>query len=71
MWVRNGEEVVDGGTRTITNTDVDPGSGTASLLTIGNFQAVDVGIYQCIFNITQMDGSREMITSESFRLDGG
>ena len=72
MWVKNGEEVMHDGTKVnITNTDIDPGSGTASVLTVGDFQVEDIGTYQCIFNISQMNGTREMITSVPFRLDGG
>ena len=68
LWVKNGEEVLNDGTKTINTTDVDSGNGITSVLTIKNFQMEDTGIYQCIFTITQLGGSKEVITSVPFRL---
>ena len=65
VWVRNGEQVVNGGRITITE-------GTllfnqrSSELQITNFGLSDAGVYQCIFT----EGA-EVITTTPLRLDTG
>ena len=64
MWVRNGEQVVNGGNITITEGTQD--NQTSSQLTITNFALSDAGVYQCIFT----EGA-EVITTTPLRLDTG
>ena len=64
VWVRNGEQVVNGGNITITETM--PGQQTSSELKITNFALSDAGVYQCIFT----EGA-EVITTTPLRLDSG
>ena len=65
VWVRNGEQMVNGGNITITE-------GTllavqrSSQLTITNFALSDAGVYQCIFT----EGA-EVVTTIPLRLDTG
>ena len=69
-WLRDGVElVVDGGGKVVITAIVDGASGTASILTVTDFQLLDTGIYQCVF--TNPTGSQEVITSSPFRLDAG
>ena len=65
VWVRNGEQVVNGGRITITE-GTPGGQQTSSELQIINFALSDVGVYQCIF--TESD---EVITTTPLRLDTG
>ena len=68
VWVRNGEQLVDGGR--ITMTESTPlGVRTQSDLQISNFGSSDVGVYQCIF--TDVDSDSEVITTTPLRLDTG
>ena len=64
VWVRNGEQVVNGGRITITETMFS--QQTDSELTITNFALSDAGVYQCIFT----EGA-EVITTIPLRLDTG
>ena len=66
VWVRNGEQLVDGGRITITENS--PFSvRRQSDLQISNFGPSDVGVYQCIFTV----GYSEVITTTPLRLDTG
>ena len=69
VWVRNGEQLVDGGRITITETVVSGGQRRVSDLQISNFGFSDVGVYQCIF--TDVDSDTEVITTTPLRLDTG
>ena len=64
VWVRNGEQVVNGGRITITEETV--GNQTSSDLQITNFAPSDAGVYQCIFT----EGAA-VITTTPLRLDTG
>ena len=64
VWVRNGEQVVNGGRITITEGTVL--SSQSSELTITNFNVSDAGVYQCIFT-----EAAEVITTIPLRLDTG
>ena len=64
VWVRNGEQVVNGGSITITEGTL--GVQISSELTITNFDLSDAGVYQCIFT----EGA-EVITTIPLRLDTG
>ena len=68
VWVRNGEQLVDGGRITITES-TPLGVRTQSDLQISNFGSSDVGVYQCIF--TDVDSDTEVITTTPLRLDTG
>jgi len=65
VWVRNGEQVVNGGSITITETMPSP-QQRSSELQITNFALSDAGVYQCIFT----EGA-EVITTTPLRLDTG
>ena len=65
VWVRNGEQVVNGGNITITET-MPSAQQTSSELKITNFALSDAGVYQCIFT----EGA-EVITTTPLRLDTG
>ena len=65
VWVSNGEQVVDGGRITITET-MPGGQQTSSELTINNFALSHAGVYQCIFT----EGA-EVVTTTPLRLDSG
>ena len=69
VWVRNGEQVVDGSRITITESTVTGGKRMRSELRISNFSLSDAGVYQCIF--TDVDSDREVITTIPLRLDTG
>ena len=70
MWLRNGVELVANGSKVTIDTTDDGASGTASLLTVTDFQLSDTGVYQCVF--TNPAGVlQEVITSTPFRLDAG
>ena len=64
VWVRNGEQVVNGGRITISETVFSQQSD--SQLTITNFALSDAGVYQCIFT----EGA-EVVTTIPLRLDTG
>ena len=64
VWVRNGEQVVNGGRITITEGTVL--SSQSSELEISSFALSDAGVYQCIFT----EGA-EVITTIPLRLDTG
>ena len=64
VWVRNGEQVVNGGRITITEGTVL--SNQSSQLNITSFGLSDAGVYQCIFT----EGA-EVITTVPLRLDTG
>jgi len=66
VWVRNGEQVVDGGRITITEGTVMFTQQRTSDLQITNFALSDAGVYQCIFT----EGA-EVITTTPLRLDSG
>ena len=66
VWVRNGEQVVNGGNITITEGTDSFTQETNSRLTITNFALSDAGVYQCIFT----EGA-EVITTIPLRLDTG
>ena len=66
VWVRNGEQVVNGGRITITEGTTLIGQQRSSDLQITNFALSDAGVYQCIFT----EGA-EVITTTSLRLDAG
>ena len=68
VWVRNGEQLVDGGRITITES-TPLGVRTQSDLQISSFGSSDVGVYQCIF--TDVDSDSEVITTTPLRLDTG
>ena len=65
VWVMNGEQVVNGGRITITET-MPSGQQTSSELKITNFALSDAGVYQCIFT----EGA-EVVTTTPLRLDSG
>ena len=65
VWVRNGEQVVNGGRISITET-MPSGQQTSSELKITNFALSDAGVYQCIFT-----EDAEVITTTPLRLDTG
>ena len=65
VWVRNGEQVANGGRITITET-VPGGQQRSSELKISNFTLSDAGVYQCILT----EGA-EVITTTPLRLDTG
>ena len=69
VWVRNGEQLVDGGGITITESTTLSGQRRVSVLQISNFGSSDVGVYQCIF--TDVDSDSEVITTTPLRLDTG
>ena len=66
VWVRNGEQVVNGGRITITEGTVLFSRQRSSELQITNFALSDAGVYQCIFT----EGA-EVITTTPLRLDAG
>ena len=66
VWVRNGEQVVNGGRVTITEGTNSFSRQTNSELQITNFGLSDAGVYQCIFT----EGA-EVITTTPLRLDTG
>ena len=66
VWVRNGEQVVNGGRITITEGTNSFSRQTNSQLQITNFALSDAGVYQCIF----AEGA-EVITTIPLRLDTG
>ena len=66
VWVRNGEQVVNGGRITITEETTSIGQQRSNDLQITNFALSDAGVYQCIFT----EGS-EVITTTPLRLDTG
>ena len=66
VWVRNGEQVVEGSRITITEGTSSFTRQTSSELTITNFALSDAGVYQCIFT----EGA-EVITTIPLRLDTG
>ena len=69
--VRNGEQVVDDGRITITESVISiiVNERRASDLTIANFGFPDVGVYQCIF--IDVDSDAEVITTSPLKLDTG
>ena len=69
VWVRNGEQLVNGGRITITESTTLSGQRRVSVLEISNFGFSDVGVYQCIF--TDVDSDSEVITTTPLRLDTG
>ena len=66
VWVRNGEQLVNGGRITITEGTNSFSRQSTSELTITNFALSDAGVYQCIFT----EGA-EVITTTALRLDTG
>ena len=66
VWVRNGEQVVNGGRITITEGTNSFSQLRSSNLQITNFGLSDAGVYQCIFT----EGA-EVITTTPLRLDTG
>ena len=66
VWVRNGEQVVNGGRITITEGTNSFSRQMSSELQITNFALSDAGVYQCIFT----EGA-EVITTTPLRLDTG
>ena len=66
VWVRNGEQVVNGGRITITERTNLISHQTSSELQIANFSVSDAGVYQCIFTV-----GAELITTTPLRLDTG
>ena len=66
VWVRNGEQVINGGNITITEGTDSFTQQTNSQLQITNFGLSDAGVYQCIFT----EGA-EVITTTPLRLDTG
>ena len=66
VWVRNGQQVVNGGNITITEGTTLIGQQRSSELQITNFALSDAGVYQCIFT----EGA-EVITTTPLRLDTG
>ena len=65
VWVRNGEQVINGSRITITE-GTPGGQQISSDLQISNFTLSDAGVYQCIFT----EGA-EVITTTPLRLDTG
>ena len=66
VWVRNGEQVVNGSRITITEGTNSFTRQRSSSLQISNFTLSDAGVYQCIFT----EGA-EVITTTPLRLDTG
>ena len=66
VWVRNGEQVVNGGRITITEGTTSIGQQRSSELQISHFSLSNAGVYQCIFT----EGA-EVITTVPLRLDTG
>ena len=66
VWVRNGEQVVNGGNITITEGTNSFSWQRTSELWITNFGVSDAGVYQCIFT----EGA-EVVTTTPLRLDTG
>ena len=66
VWIRNGEQVVNGGRITITEGTIPFRLQTSSTLQISDFALSDAGVYQCIFT----EGA-EVITTTPLRLDTG
>ena len=66
VWVRNGEQVVNGSRITITEGTNSFSRQRSSSLQITNFSLSDAGVYQCIFT----EGT-EVITTTPLRLDTG
>ena len=66
VWVRNGEQVVNGSRITIIEGTNSFSRQRSSELQITNFSLSDAGVYQCIFT----EGS-EVITTTPLRLDTG
>ena len=66
VWVRNGEQVVNGGNITITERTLLFSQQRSSDLQITNFTLSDAGVYQCIFT----EGA-EVITTTPLKLDTG
>ena len=66
VWVRNGEQVVNGGRIAITEAANSSSQKMSSNLQISNFGLSDAGVYQCIFT----EGA-EVITTTTLRLDTG
>ena len=66
VWVRNGEQVVNGGRITIIEGTNSFSRQRSSDLQITNFALSDAGVYQCIFT----EGA-EVITTTPLRLDTG
>ena len=66
VWVRNGEQLVNGGRITITEGTNPFSRQSISELTITNFALSDAGVYQCIFT----EGA-EVVTTTALRLDTG
>ena len=66
VWVRNGEQVVNGGRITITEGTLLFSRQRSSDLQITNFALSDTDVYQCIFT----EGA-EVITTTPLRLDTG
>ena len=64
VWVRNGEQLVNGGNFNITEGTVL--NSQSSQLQITSFSLSDAGVYQCIFT----EGA-EVITTIPLRLDTG
>jgi len=65
VWVRNGEQVVNGSNITIIGTILFSRQRSSNLQ-ITNFALSDAGVYQCIFT----EGA-EVITTTPLRLDTG
>ena len=65
VWVRNGEQVVNGSRITITE-ETPGGQQRSSELKITTFVLSDAGVYQCIFT----EGA-EVVTTTPLRLDSG
>ena len=66
VWVRNGEQVVNGGRIIITEGTNSFNQQRSSDLQITTFSLSDAGVYQCIFT----EGA-EVITTTPLRLDTG
>ena len=66
VWVRNGEQLVNGGRITITEGTNSFSRQNTSQLMITNFALSDAGAYQCIFT----EGA-EVITTTALRLNTG
>ena len=66
VWVRNGEQVVNGGRIAITEGTTPFNQRRSSELRVSNFSLSNAGVYQCIFT----EGA-EAITTTPLRLDTG
>ena len=66
VWIRNGEQVVNGSGITITEEAIPFSQRSSSELQITNFSLSDAGVYQCIFT----EGA-EVVTTTPLRLDTG